>query len=275
MAIESVTTETIAEMAAARLPEPEAKAEEVKQDEPEGDQKVKKPIQERISELTAQKRELEQFWRSEYEARLQAQNRVKELETLAPKPPENKRPDRTAYKPEEAEKYENDLLEWNRKQAIAEFQAAESERRTREALAERTERARRDIPDFDEVIQSADRRGQPIPPHVVAAITESDVGPKLAYHLAKNQDEAKRIFGMTPAKALLALGKLETTYADAKESAPVVVPQPATKPPVTKAPAPLPSLNTGAGNVITDAAQAPDFNTYKRLRLEEMRKRRG
>lgn len=287
MAIQSVTKDNIAEMVAARqpveqpkAPEPvKAEVEEVKQ-EAEGEHK-KKPIQERISELTRDKRELEEAWQSEYDARVLAQNRLKELEAQKPKVEEVKdnRPDRTQYKPEEAEKYENDLLAWNRREAIREFQAEQAktqaeaaQKAAQERLEGITAEARKEIPDFDEVIESADRRKEMIPAHVVAAITESDKGPHLAYYLAKNPDEAKRIFALSPAKALLALGKVElnfTTKSEPVKESPKVE----TKIPVTKAPAPMQSITGGGGEIPKDLTKL-SFKEYAAARREEIRAKR-
>ena len=267
MAIQGVSNADVAAMAR-KEPKPEPKLEE----KPKAEEKKEAPknsVQERINELTREKRELEEFGEAEYEARVQAQRRIKELEAqTAPKEPEAKRPDRTQYKPEEADKYENDLLEWNRKEAIKEFQASEFQRRTQERLTELTEKARAEISDFDEVIQSADRRRDNVPPHVIAAITESDLGPQLAYYLAKNPMEAKRIFSMTPAKALLALGKVETTFSKETPKEPQHL-DTAPKPIVTKAPAPMPSIQ-GTGDVPVDLRTAV-FKDYQRKRLEEIR----
>jgi hypothetical protein len=286
MAIVSVTKDNITEMVAARAGEQQKEPEPVKVEEPkeakaepEGD-KVKKPIQERISELTRDKRELEEAWQSEYEARILAQNRLKELETQKPKAeePKDERPDRTKYKPEEVEKYENDLLSWNRREAIREFQAEQArvqaeaaQKAAQERLEALTKEARAEIEDFDEVIANADRRKEVIPNHVVAAITESDKGPHLAYYLAKNPDEAKRIFALTPAKALLALGKIELNFTktELKET-----PKPVEKPPVTKAPAPMASITGGGGELPKDLSKPMSFREYAAARKEEIRAKR-
>lgn len=236
----------------------------------------KSSVQERINELTREKKELEEFAESEYEARQQAQRRIAELESqvgsVKPTVSEDLRPDRSKYKAEEADKYENELLAWNRRTAIREFQDQENRRRADEALKERTERARAEIEDFDAVIQSASRRQNDVPPHVVAAIVESDVGPHLAYHLAKNPTEAQRIFALTPARALLALGKIESSIsvtpkaADANGTTPTITP-------VTKLPTPTPSLTSGAADVTPDFAKM-EFKDYKRRRIDEIRKAR-
>lgn len=47
-----------------------------------------------------------------------------------------------------------------------------------------------DIPDFDKVLSSVDIQ---LPRDVLQTITESDVGPKIAYHLAKNPAEADKL----------------------------------------------------------------------------------
>jgi dTMP kinase len=261
----------------------------------------KNPVQDRIDELTREKKELDEFAAGEYEARLQAQRRIAELESQIkalekdeqPKVERKPRPDRSKY--QDAEKYENDLLEWNREQAIADFRAQEEERRRKEEegrmVAEANARrdasldaARQAFTDFDEVLQGAIRsvemkRAEAPSKAVEGLLWESEYHAQILYHFAKNPEEVKRINAMRPAQAALAIGRLETQFAKAQPSGdakPAPGAQAPTTTPVTsKAPAPMPSL-TGAseGTIVTDLAQPMPYKDYKRRRLDELQRSR-
>lgn len=242
--------------------------------EPTAKAKPKNGVQERIDEITREKKELEELAESEYDARVLAQRRVAELEAqIKPKVEEKKddRPDRTKYKPEEADKYENDLLAWNRRQAIAEFQAESAKQALQARLTAAAAAARQDFSDFDQVIQRAARSTEAVPSHVGEAIQESEVAGHLAYHLAKHPAEAKKIFGLTRTRALLELGRIEEQYVKKPAADKPAV---TTIPPVTKAPPPVPAIDAGSGEVSKDISGPMAFADYKRRRIEEIRKAR-
>jgi hypothetical protein len=89
------------------------------------------------------------------------------------------------------------------------------------------------MPDFDDIVASSD---VVVNDDIRDAILESDVGPQILYHLAENDDVAKRIAGLSPKQALREIGKLEARF-EAKETAPEA------KPIVrSKAPAPIQPL---------------------------------
>jgi hypothetical protein len=69
------------------------------------------------------------------------------------------------------------------------------------------------MPDFEEVLASSD---VPMTPPMQQAIMESDIGPKLAYYLANNPDEAEKIAAMSPIGAIRTLGRIEERLATAK-----------------------------------------------------------
>jgi len=135
--------------------------------------------------------------------------------------------------------------------------------------------ARGDLPDFNAVIEAADRVKVELPIYVQNLIKVSEVGPQIAYHLAKYPDEQKRILALRPELALAALGRIEARYEkQAKKEGEPPPPPPAAKPTIetSKAPAPVQSLRTGEATVVSDSAQASNFNEYKRLRMEEIRR---
>jgi len=84
----------------------------------------------------------------------------------------------------------------------------------------------------------------PISGHVVDALMDADAGPALAYHLAKNPAVAERLNAMTPTRAAIELGRLETTLA-----------APATKAP-SNAPEPIKPLNSQHSGRMIDLSKA-------------------
>ena len=105
--------------------------------------------------------------------------------------------------------------------------AAQQERERRviaDSWQERVIKATAEMPDFEDVLASSD---VPMTDAMQQAIMESDVGPRLAYHLANNPDEARQIAMMSPIGQIRALGRIE---AKLEQKSPVTV---------TKAPPPV------------------------------------
>jgi len=250
------------------------------------DKPKKNSFQDRIKELTDQKKELDEFAQNEYEARLQAQRRIDELEkqvqALKPKeeaPKTLSLPDPASYTGEKAkERYEADLQAYIDQRAeltLQTRQQAEAARKAEELLAERVQVARTEIEDFDDVIKSRSRSQTSVPVHITAAIRESEFGPQIAYELAKDPILEKIVYSMTPAKALLKLGQIEQKYEAKGKKAAEPAPAAITKTPeTTRAPAPVPSLKTDSGTIPKDLTAPMNFSDYKRQRIQEMRRAR-
>lgn len=80
------------------------------------------------------------------------------------------------------------------------------------------ELGRKSFPDFDAVINEAAEDGViPTRGTLYEAIMDSDVGEKLAYHLAKHPDEAERIKKLSAYAQIRELGKLEDKLSAKKE----------------------------------------------------------
>lgn len=87
-------------------------------------------------------------------------------------------------------------------------------------------------PDFDEVMEDAAFQSTPL---MIHELQESDMGPALLYHFAKNPDEANSIAEMTdPVKVARAVAKIEArlTSAPAKNKQAPITPTPAPIKPV-------------------------------------------
>lgn len=103
-----------------------------------------------------------------------------------------------------ARKIEQTLTERDKRQEAAREAAERS--KTADSWNKRITQATAEMPDFEDVIASSD---VPMTSAMQQAIMESDVGPRLAYYLAQNPDEAIKIAEMSPSRAIATLGRLE------------------------------------------------------------------
>lgn len=113
-----------------------------------------------------------------------------------------------------------------------------------------------EMPDFEDVIATSD---VPMTPAMRDAIVESDVGPKLAYYLANNPDEATKIANMSPIGAIRALGRIEERLA----SSPVKK--------ITSAPPPVGSVAGSAS--VTKNPDKMSAEEWLRWRNDQIKKR--
>ena len=235
--------------------------EEVQEEESKA---VPKGVQKRIDRLTREKYELA--------------GRVKAMEDrLAEKPPAEKpkepaviategRPDPNDPTFKTYEEYLEALTDWkteqklkarDAKQARAEAESKQAEKL--DAWAKRVEaiRAEPEYENFDDVLRTADEIQ--VPAAIGEVILDSEVGPQLAYWLAKNMGEYQRIAALGPLAAARELGKIEAALTKPAE------PAQAPKPKVSSAPKPI----TPVGGRPSGTTKTPDemeFQDYKRWR---------
>jgi hypothetical protein len=88
------------------------------------------------------------------------------------------------------------------------------------------------------------------------AIKESDIGPKIAYYLAMNPDEAATIAGLSGVSAIRAIGRLEAKILDGKAT-------------VTKTPPPIEPAGTKAKAVKTpDQMSDNEFAEWRKRHIK-------
>ena len=261
--------------------------------------KDKNSVQERINELTRQKRELEEFAESEYESRIQTQRRITELEAqlqAIQSPPKKEelepKPGDAQFLKEDGSVDQDKFLaewgKWNRNKAIEEFKAQEEKQKKAElekALISEVEArklasleaARKEFPDFDEKIQEArdsvnmKRRESPNEA-VQTLLSESDYGAHILYHLTQHPEDVEKWNKMRPSQVAIAIGRLETKFQKPVETSAAGTSTTTTLKP--NLPEPTPSLGSGAGAITVDLNAPMDFRKYKEKRLEEIRKKR-
>jgi len=219
-------------------PKVEEEAKPVVDEIEESPEPAKKPkLEQRFSELTEARKRAE---RERDEARKEADElRAK----VNPKPEVKIDPD-VGPEPQakdygDAFEYAKDLAKWSTDKALKDRDAAEAEKtqkaeqeKTLKIWQKRVTEIEKELPDYREVLASADSLA--VGDDVRDAIIESEVGPKILYHLASNPDEVDRINGMTVRAALRAIGKLEAKFEappEKKEQEPPKTPVARVKPP--------------------------------------------
>lgn len=128
--------------------------------------------------------------------------------------------------------YAEQVAEWTAQKAVDRALQERDSRRNQEKSASsfdsRVNEFRKSTPDYDEVLSEIDVQ---IAPEIVQTIGESDVGPAIAYYLAKNIDLVEKLNKLPPLKRLLELGKIEDKLQSGTKT-------PATKKEISKAPVP-------------------------------------
>jgi hypothetical protein len=212
----------------------------------EGERKQNPKLEKRFSEITKQREEARKEAQNERQARLDLEQRLAAME-------QQRQPQQQSYADTEPQpsqfsdafEYAKALAEFSTEKALAERDRQVAQQREQEAQqkiiqswAQKVQEAKADLPDFDDLVASSD---VVVNNAVRDAILESDVGPQILYHLAENNDLAKRIASLSPNAALREIGRLEAKFdvkVDTKQTGPVVR---------SKAPAPIQPIRGGQG----------------------------
>ena len=172
------------------------------------------------------------------------------------------------------EAYQEALTDWkldqrerDRKQADAKAAAEEAVRTEQDTWAKREKAARKAHDDYDDMLDTVQI---PAGPGVLAArqaMLEDEHGAELLYFLAKHPKELERIAGLSPASAVLAIGKLSAKFdvTPATENG---------KPKITGAPKPPPPSGR-PGKIVSDDPSDPDvqkdFKRWAKAREAQIR----
>jgi len=230
---------------------------------PTEERKQNPKLEKRFSEITKQREQARQEAAQEREVRQRL-----ESELAAVRQQQQPQQVRTAdIKPQpsqftDAFEYAEALADWSAEQALVRRDREDLERRADEVRqkvistwAQKVAAAKSEIPDFDDMVASS---GVAVSDPIRDAILESDVGPQILYHLAKEDDVAKRIASMSPFAALREIGKLEARFekqTDTKQSNPVGK---------SKAPPPIsPIRNAGNANQVEIGKDGQFHGSYQ------------
>lgn len=211
----------------------------------EGERKQNPKLEKRFSEITKQREEARQDAQRERQARVDLEQRLAAMEQQRQPQAINVDQEPQPSQFSDAFEYAKALAEFSTERALAERDRQVAQAREQEAQqkiiqswAQKVQEAKAELPDFDDLVASSD---VVVNNAVRDAILESDVGPKILYHLAENNDLAKKIAGLSPNAALREIGRLEARFEakpETKQTAPLVK---------SKAPAPIQPIRGGQG----------------------------
>lgn len=229
--------------------------------EGEGEQpKPKKTAQDRIGELTRARRDAER--RAERAERELADARQGK-QPPAEETPEDKEPDPADFKYGETDP--EFIRALARYEAKASFAAEEKDRAKRATIAQlesawedRQTAFANDNPDYFDKIDAEDLA---VSPPMAGAIKSMEDGPAVAYHLAQNPDEARRIAALAPLAQVREIGRIQGRLEAQREAA--AQNDPDTPKPVSKAPPP-PNKNRGQGGRFQVSADTDDFAAFEK-----------
>jgi len=237
------------DVAVETTPEPSPEAVE---NEPEVQEEAK-PIEEkkanpklerRFSELTKQREQAKQEAEAERQARQALEARLKALEQQAApqRPSVDNEPQPGQF--QDAFEYAKALAEFSTEKALRERDQQEANRKANEerqkviqSWTEKLDKVKAELPDYDDMVSTAN---VVVSDEIRDSILESDVGPRILYHLAEDLEYAQKLAAMPTRKALVELGKLEKLY-ERKE------PEKDTVVKTSKAPAPVRGLKPSGG----------------------------
>lgn len=244
--------------------EPEAK------DEPKATEEQKpNKLEKRFSDITKQREQARQEAERERTRASELEARLKELESqLQPKQVDDGKPRPEQYS--DAFEYNEALTEYKINQRMEQKEREAEQARLQEqkliqakTFAERELAVRAELPDYDDMIASSDVM---ISDQVKDAILESDIGPKIIYHLAENPEIAEKINKMSLVNALKEVGKIEARLEKVPESKAEVK---AVE--VSKAPRPISPLKSMSASGEVPMDSNGNFNgSFRQFR--EMRK---
>ena len=174
-------------------------------------------LEKRFSELTKARKEAEaqaaeeRTKREGLEARLAALESVK-APTQAPE--SNQKPTPDNFK--DAFEYAEALADWSAEQALVrreqEVKQKEVEAKREKVIStwqQKLEATKAELPDYEDMVASSTVT---VNDTVRDAILESEVGPRILYELASDDEMAEKLSTMTTSSALKLIGKLEAQF---------------------------------------------------------------
>ncbi len=274
------------ETAAEELADLESKAaekkksdEDVTHDIPEVPKEKKGKLNERFSELTAARKAAEEKAAKALDevkaAREERETAQRERDELRAKyePPKSDEigPEPLPSQFQDVNEYAKALKDWTADKTTRDYEAAQDAKRQEadqkavvKAWNKRLAVVKSEVADYAEVIEASDVK---LSDQARDAILESDVGPQILYHLAKNPEVAEQMRGMTVKGMLREVGRLEERLSDKQQTAPE---KKQTVAQISKAPAPISPVRgaspTNLTKVGSDGEWHGTYDEYKAAR---------
>lgn len=180
------------------------------------------------------------------------------------------RPDPSKFKYGEVDpEYLDAMIDWKTDQRLAKIEkdreeqtrAAELKEVTAELEGLRDAMAEKGVAEFgddymDVVIKGAIENKWPVSPIIADLTLRSEVGHKVAHHLATNPKEAREVYGKSPIAQAAYFGRLEAKFLTAKAA-------PAKQPSPPNAPTPPKHQARGGGGKFSVGADTDDFAAFE------------
>jgi len=174
-------------------------------------------LEKRFSELTKQRKEAEA--RAEELERRLAAIEGKQAQPAQAQSESSQKPTPDNYR--DAFEYAEALSQWSAEQALLkreqEVKQKEFEVQKQKVIQtwqQKLEATIAELPDYEDMVASSNVK---VNDTVRDAILESDVGPRILYELASDDDIAEKLSTMSTASALKLIGKLEAKFEKTKE----------------------------------------------------------
>lgn len=265
---------------------------EIKADDPPSEDAEEADLPEKVRKKIGAKhramKEAEEFAEREFNKRkaaerraVELEDRISQLESKSGHAPEGKDGSKDPEMPKQDDfktvgeyadaviEYKLDKRDRERQDKAAKSAQETEETRIRREFVTRQDAVMKELPDYTAVLE---RSEIDLPKHAMQYVMESDQGPRLAYHLAKNPQEADRIAQLSPIRAIAELGKLEVRL-----EKPAKQESKAEQLAVSKAPSPIKPLGSdGTVPVHKDPADMnfQELRAYERQKEADRRARR-
>jgi hypothetical protein len=240
--------------------------------EADDDVKLTQKIEKLINKKHRAMKEAEEFGASEARKAIAAEQRAadlqRQIDELKGTKSDGAKPDGDEPKPEDFKtvgEYTRALVKYEAKRAgeIGQKQAVQSQQQAHaqeiiSQFVQRQDAFKAATPDYETVVGESELE---VPNIAQQYLVESEMGPQLAYHLAKNPDEVTRLQKLSPSRVLAELGKLEVKL----EAKPVATATTVASS-VSKAPAPIQPLEAKSTPVTKDPSQM-SFQELRQYRL--------
>jgi len=234
---------------------------EAEQSKPTEEKKQNPKLEKRFSELTKQREQAKAEAQAERQQREALEARLRALEQqAAPQQAKNIDEEPQPGQFQDAFEYAKALAQYSTEKALQERDQQEANRKANEerqkviqSWSAKLDKVKADLPDYDEIVSTAD---VVVSDDIRDSILESDVGPRILYHLAEDLEYAQKLAQMPTRKALIEIGKLEKLYEKSEAKPETVV--------KSKAPAPIRPLKAGSGQADIPINSSGDFHgTYQ------------
>ena len=252
------------DVAVENTPEPSEESNQsesdAEQSKPTEERKQNPKLEKRFSELTKQREQAKAEAQAERQQREALETRLRALEQQAVPQVQNIDEEPQPGQFQDAFEYAKALAQFSTERALKERDQQEANRKeneerqkTLQSWSAKLEKMKADMPDYDAIVSTANVN---VSNDIRDSILESDVGPRILYHLAEDLEYAQKLAAMPTRKALVEIGKLEKLYEKNEAKQETVV--------KSKAPAPIRPLRAGNGQADIPINSSGEFHgTYQ------------